>query len=104
MAEDADVSTYVIRDYELRGLLSPCKCMTNGYRIYDEHSLNRLQFVLAGKAAGIPLNELTELCKAMDSQNPKHLKTHIEKIHGFLEHRICLQTNFKNQLNKFGTS
>ena len=60
MAEDADVSTYVIRDYELRGLLSPCKCMTNGYRIYDEHSLNRLQFVLAGKAAGIPYPTLLQ--------------------------------------------
>lgn len=100
LAEDAKVSTYVIRDYELRGLLSPCKCTDNGYRIYNEHSLNRLRFVLAGKAAGISLNELADLCKAMDTQSENKLKIHIEQIYDFLEHSMYLQKSFKKQLKK----
>ena len=100
LAEDAEVSTYVIRDYELRGLLSPCKCTNNGYRIYDEQSLNQLRFVLAGKAAGISLNELAGLCKAIDTQSSKHLQSHIERINKFLEYRINLQKSFRKQLGE----
>ncbi len=74
LAEDAGVSVHVIRDYELRGLLRPCKCMPNGYRIYDEWGLQRLQFVLAGKTAGITLDALAGLCKAMDNGDPSDIE------------------------------
>lgn len=67
LAEDAGVSVHVARDYELRGLIHPSHCRPNGYRIYDEQVLQRLQFVLTGKAAGLSLNTLEELCHAMDN-------------------------------------
>ena len=70
LAKDAGVSVHVVRDYELRGLIHSARFTPNGYRIYNEQGLQRLKFVLAGKAAGISLNVLEELCHAMDN-NPR---------------------------------
>ncbi len=100
LAEDASVSIHMIRDYELRGLLQPCKFTDSGYRIYDEHTLSRLQFVIAGKEAGIPLHELAKLCKAMDEKNKKTIKIYVDRIHGFMECAMRSQSFFKQQLNK----
>lgn len=85
LAEDASISVHMIRDYELRGLLRPCKCMPNGYRIYDEQALQRLQFILAGKDAGISLTVLTELCRAMDNSDNTIVEQSMISIEGMLD-------------------
>ncbi len=100
LAADAGVSVHIIRDYELRGLIRPCECTLNGYRIYNKQSLQRLEFILTGKAAGISLTELSSLCQAIDSSNIKKIDSHLERIHYFLEKKINTQHAFKQQLGK----
>lgn len=85
LAQDAGVSIHVVRDYELRGLLHPAHCTPKGYRIYDEQTLQRLQFVLAGKAAGISLNTLKELCQAIDNNKSDALEQNLFLIQESLE-------------------
>jgi MerR family transcriptional regulator, mercuric resistance operon regulatory protein len=99
LAEDAGVSVHVVRDYELRGLLCPCRCTPNGYRIYDEQVLQRLQFILAGKAAGISLSALSELCQAMDNSDPKAVKQSMTSIGKTLDQSQQAIRYFRRSLN-----
>lgn len=100
LARDAGVSVHVIRDYELRGLLCPCQCTPNGYRIYDEQVLQRLQFILAGKAAGVSLNALAELCQAMDNSVPKAVEQSLISIQETLDQTQQAIRNFRCGLSR----
>ncbi|VAW97212.1 hypothetical protein MNBD_GAMMA19-2221 [hydrothermal vent metagenome] len=62
---------YIVRNYQMRGMLQPCECTDCGYGIYDESALSRLCFIRAGKKAGISLNDFEILCKALDEQDKK---------------------------------
>lgn len=104
LAEDAGVSVHVIRDYELRGLLSPCRCTANGYRIYDQQVLQRLQFVLAGKAAGISLNALAEVCKAMDDEDSTAIAQSLISIQETLDQTQQVIRNFRRGLSRCSES
>ena len=99
LADDAGVSPHVVRDYELRGLLCPCRCSPNGYRIYDDQVLRRLQFVLAGKAAGISLTELAELCQAMDNSDAKAVEQSLSNITKTLEQHEQAIGDFRHSLS-----
>ncbi len=99
LADDAGVSPHVVRDYELRGLLCPCRCSPNGYRIYDDQVLRRLQFVLAGKAAGISLTALAELCPAMDNSDAKAVEQSLSNITKTLEQHEQAIGDFRHSLS-----
>jgi len=100
LAEDAGVSVHVIRDYEVRGLLCPCLCAPNGYRIYDEQVLQRLQFVLTGKAAGISLNALAELCKAMDNEDSTAIEQSLISMQETLDQTRQVICDFRRGLSR----
>ncbi|MBB0025178.1 mercuric resistance transcriptional repressor MerD [Chitinivorax sp. PXF-14] len=68
LAQEADVSVNVVRDYVLRGLLRPASHTEGGYGLYDAGALERLRFVRALFEAGIGLGELVRLCHVLDSQ------------------------------------
>ena len=104
LAEDASVSVHVIRDYELRGLLSPCRCTANGYRIYDQQVLQRLQFVLAGKTAGISLNALAELCQAVDNEDSIVIEQSLISIQETLDQSQQAIRNFRRGLSRCNES
>ncbi|WP_033536801.1 mercuric resistance transcriptional repressor MerD [Caballeronia zhejiangensis] len=67
LAGEAGVSIHVVRDYVLRGLLSPARRTASGYGLYDAQSLARLRFVRAAFETGIGLNELIRLCRELDT-------------------------------------
>ncbi|MBN8212266.1 MAG: mercuric resistance transcriptional repressor protein MerD [Xanthomonadales bacterium] len=69
LAEDAGASVHVVRDHVLRGLLHPAQRTESGYGIFDEQSLARLRFVRAAFAAGIGMDELTCLCRALNAND-----------------------------------
>lgn len=56
IAKKAEVSIETLRYYEKRGLIEPER-MENGYRIYPEDILARLQFIKRSKEAGFTLEE-----------------------------------------------
>lgn len=66
LAAGAGVSVHVVRDYVLRGLVHPARRTASGYGIFDGHALARLRFVRTAFEAGIGLDELARLCRALD--------------------------------------
>ena len=58
LADAAGLPSQTIRFYERRGLLPEPERGANGYRIYDESTLTRLNFVRTAQAAGLALAEI----------------------------------------------
>jgi DNA-binding transcriptional MerR regulator len=56
IAKIAGVNIETLRYYEKKGLIEP-KRMENGYRVYPEDILDRLQFIKHAKEAGFTLEE-----------------------------------------------
>ncbi|WP_072282158.1 mercury resistance co-regulator MerD, partial [Salmonella enterica] len=65
LALDAGVSVHIVRDYLLRGLLRPVACTPGGYGLFDDAALQRLCFVRAAFEAGIGLDALARLGRAL---------------------------------------
>src|SRR3546814_19804151 len=65
LALDAGVSVHIVRAYLLRGLLRPVACTPGGYGLFDDAALQRLCFVRAAFEAGIGLDALARLCRAL---------------------------------------
>lgn len=61
LARRAGVEVQTVRYYERRGLLPPVARKRSGYRLYDEGSLKRLQFIRRAKELGFTLKECGEL-------------------------------------------
>lgn len=60
-AEAAGVPAQTIRFYEREGLLPPPRRGPNGYRDYDDSTLNRLRFIRSAQAAGLTLVEIASI-------------------------------------------
>ena len=103
LARDAGVSTHVVRDYEMRGLLSPCQYTDSGYRLYDETVLQRLRFILMGKEAGLTLTILERLCRALDSHCPTTLQQEIKQVWDLLEQKEQIKKRFERALKQQAT-
>lgn len=58
IAESAGLPSQTIRFYEREGLLPPARRGANGYRVYGETTLNRLDFIRAAQSAGLTLAEI----------------------------------------------
>lgn len=81
-------------------MLQPCGCADGGYGIYDESVLTRLRFILAGKEAGVVLNDLASLCKALDEQDEGFILRQITAIKAELNEKPKILVSFQSQLNE----
>lgn len=61
LAQKAGITSRTIRYYDEIGLLKPSKVHANGYRIYDEPALLRLQQILFYKELNVPLVEIKKI-------------------------------------------
>jgi DNA-binding transcriptional MerR regulator len=61
LAQDTGVSTKTIRYYETIGVLPEADRAPNGYRTYDEDTIERLRFVLDAQATGLSLTEIASI-------------------------------------------
>ncbi|HDP90188.1 MAG TPA: MerR family transcriptional regulator [Thioalkalivibrio sp.] len=102
LATDAGVSTSVVRDYETRGLLCPCRCTPAGYRIYDRRALERLRLILDAKAAGISLAMMTDLCRALEDGDRAAVKTVLKEIRATLDRHESAIERFRDCLAGIG--
>lgn len=66
VADRAGVSTATVRYYERIGVLPPPERADNGYRVYDERTVDRLRFVGRAKQLGCSLEEIADLVTAWD--------------------------------------
>jgi DNA-binding transcriptional MerR regulator len=63
------LSRETLRYYEKMGLLNPQRRSTNGYRIYADDDLERLEFILRTKKAGFTIRKIRELLDIKKSEN-----------------------------------
>lgn len=67
VADAAKLPTPTVRFYERRGLLPEPARTANGYRAYDESTLNRLKFIRTAQSAGLTLAEIRGIIDIRDS-------------------------------------
>ena len=61
VADATGVPAQTIRFYERKGLLPQPRRGPNGYREYDDSTLNRLRFIRTAQAAGLTLVEIASI-------------------------------------------
>ncbi len=61
LAQHTGVSAKTIRYYEQIGVLPSPKRAPNGYRVYDEHDVERLQLVAGARRLDLSLDEIKEI-------------------------------------------
>lgn len=69
LADAAGLPSQTVRFYERRGLLPEPVRGANGYRIYGESTLTRLNFVRTAQAAGLTLAEIGSVIDLRDDGN-----------------------------------
>lgn len=67
VAESAGLTSQTIRFYEHEGLLPPARRGRNGYRVYDETTLSRLDFIRSAQSAGLTLAEIRSVIDVRDA-------------------------------------
>ena len=82
------VNVETIRYYEKVGLLPAAKRAGNGYRQYDDASLDRLAFVRRGRELGFTIDEIRELLGLADHPDrpcanaDRMTRAHLDDIEG----------------------
>jgi len=61
IAKKFGLNPRTIRYYESIGVLPRARRMESGYRVYDEGTIERLEFILKAKALGLKLDEIKEI-------------------------------------------
>ncbi|NMM22056.1 MAG: heavy metal-responsive transcriptional regulator [Phycicoccus sp.] len=69
LADTVGLPSQTIRFYERRGLLPEPVRRANGYRIYYESTLTRLNFIQTAQAAGLTLAEIGSIIDLRDDGN-----------------------------------
>ena len=87
LALNAGVSVHIVRDYLLRGLLRPVACTPGGYGLFDEAALQRLCFVRSAFEAGIGLDALARLFRALDAADGDQAAAQLAVLRQFVERR-----------------
>lgn len=66
LAAKTGVSTKTIRFYEDEGVLPEPGRLDNGYRVYDQPSVERLRFIRDAQSAGLTLSEIATVLDLRD--------------------------------------
>jgi DNA-binding transcriptional MerR regulator len=74
VARRSGFSPPTLRYYEDIGLLPPAPRGDNGYRTYDDATLERLRFITRAKQLGCSLDEIAELAEAWDGGHCAHVQ------------------------------
>ncbi|QOS81498.1 methyltransferase domain-containing protein [Paenibacillus sp. JNUCC31] len=77
-ADRLGISARAIRFYEEKGLISPAKQTTNGYRTYTENDIWRLQTIAALREIGMSLQDITQALGEIDQGNQQRLEEYLE--------------------------
>lgn len=88
LSQLSGVNIETIRYYEKVGLLPAARRAGNGYRQYDDASIERLAFVRRGRELGFTIDEIRELLSLahhpdQPCSNADHMtRSHLEAIEG----------------------
>lgn len=76
----AGVSPRTLRYYDEIGLLRPSRMSSNGYRVYGDVEINRLQQILFYREFELPLEKIAEIMSSENYDREKALMEHKEKL------------------------
>jgi DNA-binding transcriptional MerR regulator len=77
IAERSGFSPATLRYYEGIGVLVPAGRSTNGYRFYDDRSLEWLAFIARAKRLGLSLDDLRDLASLWDRDECAPVQQHL---------------------------
>jgi len=81
LAKKTDVPIYTVRHYTRIGLLKPSKHPGNGYKVYNFSDTTRLRFIIAAKALGFTLPEISQILdEAKQGNSPCPMVRDIVKL------------------------
>ncbi len=86
LAERSGVPSSTLRYYERIGLVTPLGRADNGYRVYDETTLERLAFVGRAKRLGMRLEDVATLVEAWVAGECGPLQ---DRLRGFVTGRLA---------------
>ena len=95
LARRAGVPTSTVRYYERSGLLQPESRTEGNYRQYGRPALERLRFILAAKANGFTLDDVTVL---LDFRDGKTAPCH--EVQDLIQERLAGLENRLQQLHQ----
>lgn len=98
LAKMAGVSTRTLRYYDQCGLLTPVRVSSNGYRIYGQKEIDRLQQILFYRELGVPLNEIKNILSSPDFDYGTALENHLEALTARRRQLDTLITNVEKTL------
>lgn len=71
LAQATEVTPETVRYYTREGLISATRDPKNGYKIYDDAALQRLQFILQARSLGFSLKDIKAILgNAEQGQSP----------------------------------
>ena len=80
LAKLAGISTRALRYYDELGLLSPARVSSNGYRIYGQKEIDRLQQILFYRELGVSLEEIRNILASKDFDGLSALESHLTAL------------------------
>jgi len=90
LSEQTGVSTEAIRYYERIGLIPEPQRADNGYRVYTQFDVERLNFIRRARALDIALDEIDEILAFRERNEPpcSHVMMVMERRIEEIENRI----------------
>ncbi|WP_432473102.1 MerR family transcriptional regulator [Amphritea sp. HPY] len=85
LAERAGLSRTSVLYYEREGLLLPAARAANGYRLYSDKELDRLQLIVNYRALGLPVAEIRVLLDRDAGVQQKILQRQLVHLQGEIE-------------------
>ena len=85
LSDLAGVSVRTLHYYDEIGLLSPSQVSANGYRLYDEAALLRLQQILFYREIGLQLTQIKDILDSPDFDLLVALRSHRSVLQGKMD-------------------
>ena len=99
LAKLAGVSTRTLRFYDECGLLSPRRISSNGYRIYGQTEIDRLQQILFYRELGVELAEVGQILSAKKFDGQSALENHLTALRAKREQLNALIANVEKSIS-----
>ena len=80
LARLSGVSARTLRYYDAIGLLKPGRVAPNGYRVYGQREVDRLQQILFYREMGMPLLEIKKVLSSEDFDERQALESHLAAL------------------------
>ena len=98
LAKLAGVSARTIRFYDECGLLPAKRLGSNGYRVYGESEVQRLQQILFYRELGVELAEIDRILSAEDFGELEALQSHLDALFARRQQLEVLIQNVENSI------